>query len=795
MEGARGNIVLKHPLSDEELLKTIDGNMKSCLPRTKMIEWRIDFGSRLRVAVVFLRLSWQFRDIEPYMKIETGFGNTKRKCMQTTEVVQNEDLGVYVDCEGVQMATYVAVNKIGHQRSLCEVEIFQTKTINVAARRPLLDSNERIYTGNLKPELCNDQRIDKVYSLRQNGHWAVDFLLRLDLKLMRIITDREYEMSIIEGLSILTGELPPFRKYGVKKVKDLTYNTKGNINTITFTRKIEARSLHVRSKNYLRVLEVEVYRGSLLDVREDECLKADACPPNFKCSNWPKQFSCECPTEGFRYVEEGHGKTRNKKCLDIDECKEQDSCPVTYSHCKNTLGSYLCLCNKGHEAIYDSDNRLQKCEDLDECKHPLLFNGCPKLSRCENLPGSYTCACEPGYESTEQYSDNDKAIECEEKDECNDESSCPVDHSYCINLKGSYDCTCNEGFKNVYDSNDRLKNCQDVDECKHPNTFRCPERSACVNLAGSYTCECAQGYEPAIRSKTRGRDIKCKDVDECKEKTYSCHVKSTCTNSVGSYSCQCPLGMKGDGRTHCLELDPCTEDKKCKQKHQTCKDIKGELLCDCMDGFIRKAHQCKDKNECELNGTICNYHSQCINTEGSYYCKCKPGYQRTSGGETNCADYDECKDPHICGPHEKCTNQPATYECSCSDGFESQDDEKLNCTDIDECFTNTYKCDSNSYCANSFGSYDCKCKGGYKKNSRGYCEEQCYEDCPEKSECKNGICRCLPGYAFGPFRECYKDDFFVATGSGKSVYLHKIPLVIGQLIYLACNVRINLTVF
>ena len=39
-----------------------------------MIEWRIDFGSRLRVAVVFLRLSWQFRDIEPYMKIETGFG-------------------------------------------------------------------------------------------------------------------------------------------------------------------------------------------------------------------------------------------------------------------------------------------------------------------------------------------------------------------------------------------------------------------------------------------------------------------------------------------------------------------------------------------------------------------------------------------------------------------------------------------------------------------------------------------------------------------------------------------------
>ena len=66
------------------------------------------------------------------------------------------------------------------------------------------------------------------------------------------------------SFNVLLGELPPFRKYGVKKVKDLTYNTKGNINTITFTTKIEARSLHVRSKNYLGVLEVEVYRGSLL---------------------------------------------------------------------------------------------------------------------------------------------------------------------------------------------------------------------------------------------------------------------------------------------------------------------------------------------------------------------------------------------------------------------------------------------------------------------------------------------------------------------------------------------------
>ena len=44
-----------------------------------------------------------------------------------------------------------------------------------------------------------------------------------------------------------------------------------------------------------------------------------------------------------------------------------------------------------------------------------------------------------------------------------------------------------------------------------------------------------------------------------------------------------------------IALDPCTEDKKCKQKHQTCKEIKGSLLCDCMDGFISKTDHCKGK--------------------------------------------------------------------------------------------------------------------------------------------------------------------------------------------------------
>ena len=52
-----------------------------------------------------------------------------------------------------------------------------------------------------------------------------------------------------------------------------------------------------------------------------------------------------------------------------------------------------------------------------------------------------------------------------DKNECNEESSCPLDHSYCINLKGSYNCTCKNGFKNLYDSKNRLKKCTGNANC------------------------------------------------------------------------------------------------------------------------------------------------------------------------------------------------------------------------------------------------------------------------------------------------------------------------------------------
>ena len=82
-----GNIVLKHQLSGDNLAKTIDEDMMSCFPADKMSEWRIDFGSRLRVAVFFLRLSTaDFSDIEDYQEIEAGFGEFSLNLVTTLEL-------------------------------------------------------------------------------------------------------------------------------------------------------------------------------------------------------------------------------------------------------------------------------------------------------------------------------------------------------------------------------------------------------------------------------------------------------------------------------------------------------------------------------------------------------------------------------------------------------------------------------------------------------------------------------------------------------------------------------------
>ncbi|XP_068756012.1 adhesion G protein-coupled receptor E1-like [Montipora capricornis] len=221
------------------------------------------------------------------------------------------------------------------------------------------------------------------------------------------------------------------------------------------------------------------------------------------------------------------------------------------------------------------------------------------------------------------------------------------------------------------------------------------------------------------------------DTKECKLDGKKCGHNSFCFKNEGSYRCKCKTGFKsanGDGK------------------------------------------DCADLNECET-GEVCGEVAKCENTIGSYKCSCTSKGFKYDAKRKGCFDIDECTDPNTCGPHSRCLNQPATYVCSCKDGFESKDKERLNCTDINECLRNAHKCDVNAFCVNNFGSYACKCKTGFAKNSHGICEEVCYGGCPENSECRNGRCHCLPGYAIGPYRGCYEQELlFIEENSGMALH-------------------------
>ncbi|XP_014653127.1 PREDICTED: adhesion G protein-coupled receptor E2-like [Ceratotherium simum simum] len=85
-----------------------------------------------------------------------------------------------------------------------------------------------------------------------------------------------------------------------------------------------------------------------------------------------------------------------------------------------------------------------------------------------------------------------------------------------------------------------------------------------------------------------------------------------------------------------------------------------------------------DINECEAPLAVsCGKFADCQNTEGRYYCTCSPGYELVSGGRTfrnesenTCQDEDECSSGrHQCHSSTVCVNTVGSYRCRCRPGW------------------------------------------------------------------------------------------------------------------------------
>ncbi|XP_062836221.1 matrilin-2 isoform X2 [Anolis carolinensis] len=157
----------------------------------------------------------------------------------------------------------------------------------------------------------------------------------------------------------------------------------------------------------------------------------------------------------------------------------------------------------------------------------------------------------------------------------------------------------------------------------------------------------------------------------------------------------------------------------------------------------------------------------CINTPGSYVCKCKQGYILNSDQKT-CNTQNLCElRKHEC--EQICVNTPGSYVCQCYDGYKLLEDGK-NCLLVNYCALNNQGCQHE--CVNTEDSYYCQCRKGFilnpdKRTCRrpDYCALQnhgCQQECVNTNE--SYFCRCQQGFTLNPDKKTCKRINICALG-------------------------------
>ncbi|XP_070549842.1 uncharacterized protein [Ptychodera flava] len=316
----------------------------------------------------------------------------------------------------------------------------------------------------------------------------------------------------------------------------------------------------------------------------------------------------------------------------------------------------------------------------------------------------------------------------------NDYDECEVDNGQCqhncVNTEGSYNCTCNIG----YQLNSGRHNCDDINECLD-NTDACEQE--CINTDGSYRCDCTPGFQ--LDSDM----VSCLEINECDSNPC---VNGTCIDKVDDYECICTPGFGGKNCE--IDINECAS-TPC-QNGGSCTDLINGYQCRCLPGY--------SGNNCSNATLVCIKPCQngaCVIEDGKQTCKCANGfYHPNPMFDVFCEDIDECVDSSLNDCTQGCSNTDGTYSCDCRQGYELAPDGKT-CLDIDECASNPCP---NGMCIDLENGYNCTCKPGYTgthcEKEIDECETQpcAYGTCEDKIN--SYICHCSPGYT-GP--QCNED--------------------------------------
>uniref|UniRef100_A0A672ZB19 Nephronectin a n=2 Tax=Sphaeramia orbicularis TaxID=375764 RepID=A0A672ZB19_9TELE len=130
-------------------------------------------------------------------------------------------------------------------------------------------------------------------------------------------------------------------------------------------------------------------------------------------------------------------------------------------------------------------------------------------------------------------------------------------------------------------------------------------------------------------------------------------------NTPGSYKCYCMDGYTLQPDGSCRNTRTCYH-ANCQYG---CEVMKGEVRCTCPSQGLRLGpdkRTCVDINECFSGGGVCSHRRKCVNTFGSFVCKCHLGFKLTYiNGRYNCIDKDS---------RPFCSLNPDAPLCRCKDG-------------------------------------------------------------------------------------------------------------------------------
>lgn len=390
----------------------------------------------------------------------------------------------------------------------------------------------------------------------------------------------------------------------------------------------------------------------------NECLSMDVCGPNGECLNNYGSYFCLC-AEGYSNAAGGIN------CQDVDECSDGQKC--FGGQCLNTEGSYLCHCSAGYLFSPETDS----CDDVDECAE-YREALCGSWS-CKNTIGSYQCirekGCPPGFHIS-------STNECTDTDECANETLCGS-HGFCENTLGSFLCICHLGYQNLPGEN----GCVDVNECEMTEVV-CG-RAMCENMDGSFMCHCPdneeydrdsgecrpqqeiypQHYIPESESPyipSRHTTHVTSSSMERKSCYYNLNDASLCDNvlakNITKEECCCTEGA-GWG-VNCNIL-PCPTAGS-EEYNSICMNGKGFVH---IEDSPLEQRLFRDVNECALFGSEICKNGRCVNQVPGYNCNCRSGYYYDNV-RLECIDTDECLKEDSCMNGE-CINIPGSFYCFC----------------------------------------------------------------------------------------------------------------------------------